>query len=131
MIRREDVEIEGNKIKVTVKLREYCNRDNKRVVTCTTKDVESALAEMGIEIGECLESSDLSNLYPRHSYGVWVFEQKVKRKSTRKKSYSKSSKPIVKKVENVENVEKNLDKSGEHVIIIEKDKLDNLLSEEG
>jgi len=128
MIRREDVEIEGNKIKVTVKLREYCNRDNKRVVTCTTKDVESALAEMGIEIGECLESSDLSNLYPRHSYGVWVFEQKVKRKSTRKKSYSKSSKPIVKKVE---NVEKNLDKSGEHVIIIEKDKLDNLLSEEG
>lgn len=128
MIRREDVEIEGNKVKVTVKLREYCNRDNKRVVTCSTEDVETALAEMGIEIGECLESSDLSNLYPRHSYGVWVFEQKVKRKSTRKKSYSKSSKPIVKKVE---NVEKNLDKSGEHVIIIEKDKLDNLLSEEG
>lgn len=128
MIHREDVEIEGNRIKVTVKLREYCNRDNKRVVTCTTKDVESALTEMGIEIGECLESSDLSNLYPRHSCGVWVFEQKVKRKSTRKKSYSKSNKPIVK---NVENVEKNLDKSGEHVIIIEKDKLDNLLSEEG
>ena len=125
MIHRENVEIDGNKVKVTVKLRKYCNRDNKRVITCNTADVERALAEMGIQIGKCLESSELSNLYPRHSYGVWIFEQKVKRKSTRKKSYSKSSKT------NVENVEKNLDKSDKHVIIIEKDKLDNLLSEEG
>lgn len=124
MICREDVEIESGKITVTVKLKKYCNRDNKKIITCKTKNVEAALTEMGIDYGRCLESSDLSNLYPQHSHGVWIFEQKVKQRSTRKRDHSRSEK------KNTEKVEKTLDKSGEYVIMIEKNKMDNLLSEE-
>lgn len=125
MIRNENVEIENGKVRVTVELRKYCNRNNKKVVTCKTKDVESALAEMGIDFGKCLESSNLSNMHPCHCSGTWIFEQKEKRKTTKRKSYSKS------KEESSKKPEKTLDKSAEDVIIVENIKLDNLLSEEG
>jgi hypothetical protein len=124
MIRNENVEIENGKIKVTVNLREYCNRDNRRVVTCKTKDVEQALTEMGINFGKCLESSNLSNKHPQYCSGTWTFEQKRKKTSSKRKSYSKSNK------ESLEKSEKTLDKSAEDVIIIENETLESLLTPE-
>jgi len=125
MIRNENVEIENGKVRVTVELKKYCNRNNKKVVTCKTKDVESALTEMGIDFGKCVESSNLSNKHHNYCSGTWIFEKKEKPKTTKRKSYSKS------KEESSKKSEKTLDKSAEDVIIVENVKLDNLLSEEG
>jgi hypothetical protein len=124
MIHNENVEIKNGKIRVAVKLKEYCNRDHRKTVTCKTTDVEKALTEMGIEFGKCIESSNLSNMHPCHCSGTWTFEQKQRRKSPKRKSYSKSSN------KSSEKSEKTLDKSAEDVIIIENKTLESLSTPE-
>ena len=103
MIDIESVETRGDKIYVSVKIKEYCNRNYKKNISCDTSMVEQRLKEKRVRHGKCIEATHLTNRRKKTCQGTWVFEKPKNQKNPRPQSRKskKRQKTLDKNLEDV------------------------------
>jgi hypothetical protein len=78
-IEKFEVEKKDNRIHVFVQI-PHSNQNRKiERFRCKTEDVLAILIERGVEVGDCVSSTELKNWRDYSRRGTWVFEKKVEK----------------------------------------------------
>ena len=80
-MRIENLEVEekDNRIHVFVQIPHSDKAEGIRKILCKTSDILTILTERGVEVGDCVSSTELKNWRDHTRRGTWVFEKKVEK----------------------------------------------------
>ena len=78
-IEKFEVEEKDNRIHVFVQIPHSNQNRNIERFRCKTEDVLTILTEKGVEVGDCVSSTELKNWRDYSRRGTWVFEKKVEK----------------------------------------------------
>ena len=78
-IEKFEVEEKDNRIHVFVQIPHYNQNRKIERFRCKTEDVLAILIERGVEVGDCVSSTELKNWRDYSRRGTWVFEKKVEK----------------------------------------------------
>jgi len=78
-IEKFEVEEKDNRIHVFVQIPHSDKAEGIRKILCKTSDILTILTERGVEVGDCVSSTELKNWRDYSRRGTWVFEKKVEK----------------------------------------------------
>jgi hypothetical protein len=78
-IEKFEVEEKDNRIHVFVQIPHSSQNRKIERFRCKTEDVLTILIEKGVEVGDCVSSTELKNWRDYSRKGTWVFEKKVEK----------------------------------------------------
>ena len=78
-VEKFEVEEKDNRIHVFIQIPLNDRVRQVHKFCCKTEDVLTILTERGVEVGDCVSSTELKNWRDYSRRGTWVFEKKVEK----------------------------------------------------